>query len=69
MQMRRVTEAALFAIGMAFLALSYRASHAPLVQISAASTSHYGHRTAWVLALGTAGAAGGSPSFAIGRHR
>ena len=59
-QMSRILGAALFAIGVVLLIFAYRASNAPLDQISDALTGHYSNQTMWYLILGVGGIIGGS---------
>ena len=67
--MSRIIGAAMLAIGVVFLVFAYRASNAPLEQISDTLTGHYSNQTMWYLILGAGGAVGGGLLFALGSRR
>jgi hypothetical protein len=64
--MNRILGAMLFGIGVVLLVFAYRASNAPLDQISDTLTGHYSNQTMWFLLLGVAGAIGGGLLFLVG---
>lgn len=68
-QMSGIIGAALFAIGVVLLVFAYRASNAPLDQISDTLTGHYSNQTMWYLILGVGGVIGGGLLFALGGRR
>ena len=68
-QMSRILGAALLAIGVVLLIFAYRASNAPLDQISAALTGRYSSQTMWYLILGIGGVIGGGLLFLTGSRR
>ncbi len=69
MQMSRIIGAVLFAIGVVLLVFAYRASNAPLEQISDTLTGHYSNQTMWYFVLGVGGIIGGGLLFALGSRR
>ena len=66
MQVNRIFGAALLAIGVVLLVFAYRASSAPLDQVSNALTGHFTDQTMWYLLLGVAGVIGGGLLFLRG---
>jgi drug/metabolite transporter (DMT)-like permease len=69
MQMSRIIGAAIFAIGIVLLIFAYRASNAPLEQISDTLTGRYSNQTMWYFIVGVAGAVAGGLLFALGSRR
>lgn len=69
MQLSRITGAAVFAIGVLFLAFAYKASNAPLEQIADTLSGHYSDQTTWYLILGVGCAIGGGLLLALGIRR
>jgi drug/metabolite transporter (DMT)-like permease len=69
MQMSRVLGAVLLAIGVVFLVFAYRASNAPLEQISDTLTGHYSNETMWYFVFGVGGAVGGLLLLCVGLSR
>lgn len=67
--MSRIIGAALFAIGGVLLIFAYRASNAPLEQISDTLTGHYSNQTMWYLILGVGGIVVGGLLFVVGSRR
>jgi drug/metabolite transporter (DMT)-like permease len=67
--MSRIIGAALFAIGVVLLIFAYRASNAPLEQISDTLTGHYSNQTMWYFVVGVAAAVGGGLLFLVGSRR
>lgn len=66
MQVNRIFGAALLAIGVVLLVFAYRASSAPLDQVSNALTGRFTDQTMWYLLLGVAGVIGGGLLFLRG---
>ena len=66
MKISQIIGAVVFAVGVLFLVFAYRASNAPLEQISDTLTGHYSNQTMWYLVLGVGGAIGGALLFALG---
>jgi len=67
--MSRIVGAVLFAIGAVLLVFAYRASNAPLEQLSDTLTGHYSNQTMWYLILGVGGIIGGGLLFVLGSRR
>jgi drug/metabolite transporter (DMT)-like permease len=67
--MSRIIGAALFAIGVVLLIFAYRASNAPLEQISDTLTGHYSNQTMWYCVVGVAAAVAGGLLFLVGSRR
>jgi LPXTG-motif cell wall-anchored protein len=59
MSTNQISSITLFAIGAILLGLAYRASSAPLEQLSNAVTGHFSEQTAWFFVLGIAALGGG----------
>lgn len=68
MPMRQIAGAALFAIGAVLLFAAYRASNAPLEQITDAVTGRYTDQTMFYLIGGVACAIAGALMLALGRR-
>ena len=66
MKLNRIVGAAILAVGVVLLVFAYRASNAPLEQISDTLTGHYSNQTMWLFVLGVAGAIGGGLLFLLG---
>jgi hypothetical protein len=58
-QMSRILGAVLLAIGVVPLIFAYRATNAPLEQISDTLTGHYSSQTMWYFMFGVGGAVAG----------
>jgi drug/metabolite transporter (DMT)-like permease len=68
-QMSRIVGAVLVAVGALLLIFAYRASNAPLEQVSDALTGRYSEHTMWYLIAGVAAAVGGGLLFVMGGRR
>ncbi len=68
MPMRQIVGAALFAVGAALLFAAYRASNAPLEQITDAVTGRYTDQTMFYLIGGVGCAIAGGLMLALGRR-
>lgn len=64
----QILGAALFAIGVALLALGIHASNAPVDQLFSTLTGRYTDQTMWYFILGTAATIAGAIVFAFGRR-
>lgn len=69
MPMNRLVGAVLLVIGAILLVFGYRASNAPMDQLSNAVTGHFSDQTMWFVILGGAGVVAGGLLAAFGSRR
>ena len=69
MPMNRLLGAVLLVVGVILLVFAYRASNAPVDQITNAVTGHFSDQTMWFVILGGAGVVAGGLLFAFGSRR
>jgi hypothetical protein len=69
MSMNRLLGAVLLVVGVILLVFAYRASNAPVDQITNAVTGHFSDQTMWFVILGGAGVVGGGLLAAFGSRR
>jgi hypothetical protein len=69
MPMNRLLGAVLLVVGVILLVFAYRASNAPVDQITNAVTGHFSDQTMWFVILGGVGVVAGGLMFAFGSRR